>query len=167
MNLFLLRHGLAVDRSKPGFKKDSDRPLTPKGKQRLWRVAEAMEEMDLEFEAIITSPFVRAAQTAEIIAEAFELGKKLSSTEHLTPNGNPKLLLEHLNQLTPAPKGVLLVGHEPYLSQLIGLLVAGNTNVLVDLKKGALCKLEIETLRYARCATLAWLLSPKQMLLMV
>ncbi len=167
MNLFLLRHGLAVDRSKPGYKKDADRPLTPKGKQRLWRVAEAMEELELEFDAIVTSPFLRATQTAEIIAEAFELGKKLSSTEHLTPSGNPKLLLEYLNQLAPAPKNVLLVGHEPYLSQFIGLLVAGNTNAQVDLKKGALCKLEIETLRCGRCATLAWLLTPKQMLLMV
>ena len=167
MNLFLLRHGLAVDRSKPGLKKDADRPLTPKGKQRLWRVAEAMEEMDLEFDAIIASPFLRAAQTAEIVAEALELRKKLSSSEHLTPNGNPKLLLEHINQLKPAPKDVLIVGHEPYLSQLIGLLVAGNTNALIDLKKGALCKLEIETLRCGRCATLAWLLSPKQMALMV
>jgi phosphohistidine phosphatase len=167
MNLYLLRHGLAVDRSKPGYKKDADRPLTPKGKQRLWRVAEAMEEMELEFDAIITSPFLRAAQTAEIVAEAFELRKKLSSTEHLTPNGNPKLLLEHIIQIKPAPKDVLLVGHEPYLGQLIGLLVAGNTNALIDLKKGALCKLEIENLRCGRCATLAWLLTPKQMVLMV
>ena len=167
MNLFLLRHGLAVDRSKPGLKKDSDRPLTPKGKQRLWRVAEAMEEMDLEFDAILASPFLRAAQTAEIVAEAFELRKKLTLSEHLTPNGNPKMLLEQISLLKPLPKDVLLVGHEPYLSQLIGLLVAGNTNAMIDLKKGALCKLEIETLRCGRCATLAWLLSPKQMLLMV
>ena len=167
MNLCLLRHGLAVDRSKPGYKKDADRPLTPKGKQRLWRVAEAMEEMELDFDAIITSPFLRATQTADIIAEALELRKKLSITEHLTPNGNPKLLLEHINQIKPAARDVLIVGHEPYLSQLIGLLVAGNTNALIDLKKGALCKLEIETLRCGRCATLAWLLSPKQMTLMV
>jgi phosphohistidine phosphatase len=167
MNLFLLRHGLAVDRSKPGFKKDADRPLTPKGKQRLWRVAEAMDEMDLEFDAILSSPFLRASQTAEIIAEAFELRKKLALSEHLTPNGNPKLLLEQISLLQPQPKDVLMVGHEPYLSQLIGLLVAGNTNALIDLKKGALCKLEIETLRCGRCATLAWLLSPKQMSLMV
>jgi phosphohistidine phosphatase len=167
MNLFLLRHGLAVDRSKPGFKKDADRPLTPKGKQRLWRVAEAMEEMELEFEVILASPFVRAAQTADIIAEAFELRKHLTLSEHLTPGGNPKLLLEQIAQLKPLPKAVLLVGHEPYLGQLIGLLVAGNTNALIDLKKGALCKLEVETLRCGRCATLAWLLAPKQMALMV
>jgi phosphohistidine phosphatase len=167
MNLYLLRHGLAVDRSKPGYKRDADRPLTPKGKQRLWRVAEAMQEMELELDAIIASPFLRAAQTAEIVAEAFEMQKKLSRAEHLTPNGNPKLLLEHIAQMKPAPKDVLLVGHEPYLSQLIGLLVAGNTNVLIDLKKGALCKLEIEHLRCGRCAALAWLLTPKQMVLMV
>ena len=103
MNLFLLRHGLAVDRSAPGYnKKDADRPLTPKGKQRLWRVAEAMEEMELEFDIILTSPFVRALQTAEIVAEAFELRKKLKSSEHLPPNGNPKLLLEQIAQLQPA-----------------------------------------------------------------
>ena len=167
MNLCLLRHGLAVDRSKPGYKKDSDRPLTPKGKQRMWRVAEALEEMELEFDAIVSSPFLRATQTAEIVAEALDLRKKLSITEHLTPNGNPKLLLEYINQIKPAAKDVLIVGHEPYLSQLIGLLVAGNTNALIDLKKGALCKLEIENLRCGRCATLAWLLSPKQMILMV
>ena len=113
MNLCLLRHGLAVDRSKPGYKKDADRPLTPKGKQRLWRVAEAMEEMELDFDAIITSPFLRATQTADIIAEALELRKKLSITEHLTPNGNPKLLLEHINQIKPAARDVLIVGHEP------------------------------------------------------
>ena len=166
MNLFLLRHGLAVDRSAPGYKKDADRPLTPKGKQRLWRVTDAMEEMDLEFDLLLTSPFLRATQTAEIVAEAFELRKKLTPSEHLTPGGNPKLLLEQINLLDPPPKNVLLVGHEPYLSQLIGLLVAGNTNALIDLKKGALCKLELETLRCGRCATLAWLLSPKQMALM-
>jgi phosphohistidine phosphatase len=167
MNLFILRHGLAVDRSTPGFKKDSDRPLTPKGKQRLWRVTEAMEEMELEFDAIVASPYLRASQTAEIIAEAFEIRKKLTFSEHLTPDGNPKLLLEQISQLKPLPKDVLLVGHEPYLSQLIGLLVSGNTNSLIDLKKGALCKLEVETLRCGRCATLEWLLSPKQMMLMV
>jgi phosphohistidine phosphatase len=166
MNLFLLRHGLAVDRSAPGYKKDADRPLTPKGKQRLWRVTDAMEEMDLEFDLILASPYLRAAQTAEIVAEAFELRKKLALSDHLTPSGNPKLLLEHINQLEPAPKNVLLVGHEPYLGQLIGLLVAGNTNAQLDLKKGALAKLETETLRCGRCATLAWLLTPKQMALM-
>jgi phosphohistidine phosphatase len=164
MNLYILRHGLAVERGTPGYKKDSDRPLTAKGKRRMWQIAEAMQAMELNFDVILSSPFLRARQTAEIVAETFELRKKLAFTEALTPDGNPKLLVEQLNKLKV--KDVLLVGHEPYLSQLIGLLVSGNTNIAIDFKKGALCKLEAETLRCGRCATLAWLLTPRQMMLM-
>jgi phosphohistidine phosphatase SixA len=61
---------------------------------------------------------------------------------------------------------VLLVGHEPYLGKLIALLAAGNTSLEVDFKKGGLCKLEAESLRYGRCAKLVWLLPPRQMELM-
>lgn len=166
MNLYLLRHGLAVERGTRGFKNDSLRPLTPKGKRRLWHIAAAMEEMELNFDTILSSPFLRAKQTAEIVAGALELEPKLAYTESLTPNGNPKTLIEVLQRLKPVRKNVLLVGHEPYLSRLAALLVAGNTNLALDFKKGGLCKLEIETLRYARCATLDWLLTPRQMLLM-
>ena len=164
MNLYILRHGLAVERGTPGYKKDSDRPLTAKGKRRMWQIAEAMEAMELNFDMILSSPFLRARQTAEIVAETFELRKKLALTEALTPDGNPKLLVEQLNKLKA--KDILLVGHEPYLSQLIGLLVSGNTNIALDFKKSGLGKLEAETLRCGRCAMLAWLLTPRQMMLM-
>lgn len=167
MNIYILRHGLAVERGTAGFKKDSDRPLTPKGKQRLWRIAEAMEAMELQFDAILSSPYLRAMQTAEIIAEAFELRRKLTFANALVPGGNPRLLIAHINKLEPAPKNLLLVGHEPYLGKLIGMLAAGNTSMAVDLKKGGLAKLETETLRDGRCAMLAWLVTPKQMLLML
>lgn len=166
MNLYLLRHGPAVERGARGFKNDITRPLTPKGKRRLWHIAAALEEMDLHFDAILSSPFLRAKQTAEIIAGALELEPRLAFTETLTPDGNPKTLIEELARLKPPRKNVLLVGHEPYLGRLAALLVAGNTNLALDFKKGGLCKLEIETLRYARCATLAWLLTPRQMFLM-
>jgi phosphohistidine phosphatase len=56
-----------------------------------------------------------------------------------------------------------LVGHEPYLSQLISLLVSGREDIGIDFKKGGLCKLEAEKLRYGKCAQLIWLLTPKQM----
>jgi len=60
----------------------------------------------------------------------------------------------------------LLVGHEPYLSELISLLVAGDSSLCVVMKKGGLCKLSVETLKHGRCACLEWLLTPKQMALM-
>ena len=166
MNLYILRHGLAGKQGMGGFKSDSERPLTAKGRQRLRRIAEAMEAMDLSFNVILTSPFARALQTAQIVAEAFDLQNRLTETVYLTPGGSPKALIEQINAIKPRTKNVLLAGHEPYLSKLIALLVAGNTAAAVELKKGGLAKLEIDELRYGQCATMAWLLTPRQMLLM-
>jgi phosphohistidine phosphatase len=163
MNLFILRHALAVERGTAGYEKDADRPLTPKGERRTWRAADAMEALGISFDLILTSPYLRARQTAEIVAEAFKAKKKLEFSDELTPNGDPKRLIEQLDTLKPVPRSLLLVGHEPYLSGLISTLLAGDAKVAMDFKKGGLCKLEIETLRYGRCATLAWLLTPRQM----
>jgi phosphohistidine phosphatase len=166
MNLYLLRHGIAVDPSAPDFAKDAERPLTPKGRRRLVQIAKAMGALKLSFDLILSSPYVRAKQTAEIVAKELKRRKKLKFTDELTPGGNPKSLIQQLNELRPKPKNILLVGHEPYLSKFIALLTAGNTSMEIDLKKGGLCKLEAESLRYVRCATLEFLLAPRQMALM-
>jgi phosphohistidine phosphatase len=166
MNLYLLRHGAAVEPGTPGFDKDSDRPLTAKGEDRLREAARAMEKLELSFDLILSSPFLRAKQTAEIIAKNFKLRKKLAFSDDLTPAGNPRLLIQQLNRFRPEPENVLLVGHEPYLGKLVALLAAGNTSLEIDFKKGGLGKLEAESLRLGRCATLVWLLTPQQMELM-
>lgn len=166
MNLYLLRHGIAVDPSEPGFAKDADRPLTPKGKRRLRQAAEAMAALKISFDVIFSSPHVRAAETAAIAAKILKRRKQLKLTGELAPGGNPKLLLQLLNDLRPRPKNILLVGHEPYLSRLIALLTAGNTSMAIDLKKGSLCRLEAESLVYGRCATLVSLLSPRHLAMM-
>jgi phosphohistidine phosphatase len=166
MNLYLLRHGIAVDPSVPGFARDAERPLTPKGRRRLRQTVEAMDVLKISFDVILSSPYVRAAETAEIVAKALKRRKQLKLSGELTPGGNPKSLIQQLNDLRPRPKNILLVGHEPYLSKLIALLTAGNTNMEIDLKKGSLCKLETESLRYARCATLVCLFAPRHLALM-
>lgn len=163
MNLYLLRHGIAVDRDTPGFADDSRRPLMVKGEERIQTVAQAMHVLELSFDCIISSPFLRASQTAEIVAKVFESEKLVEFSEHLTPEGDPKALIRHLNQLKPARENILLVGHEPHLSQLIALLIAGNPTAGITLKKGGLAKLEMEQLRHGQCATLEWLLTPKQL----
>ena len=79
MNLFILRHGLAADFGDPGLPKDlkdADRPLSAKGKQRMWRITEAMRTMELTFDAVVSSPLLRARQTAQIVTEALELRRK-------------------------------------------------------------------------------------------
>jgi phosphohistidine phosphatase SixA len=83
------------------------------------------------------------------------------------PDGSFQNLIRELNESKPAPENVLLVGHEPYLSRLISLLTTGGTDLAMDFKKGGLCKLEAEKLSHDRCATLVWLLTPKQMKLMI
>src|SRR5689334_13536187 len=144
MNLYLLRHGLAVEPGTPGFAKDADRPLTPKGERKLWKIAEAIEAMEITFDLILSSPYVRARQTAEIVAEALNLRKTLEFSDALVPAGNVNRLIESLNQIEPSPENVLLVGHEPYLSELISMLVSGQAGFAVVMKKGGLCKLSAQ-----------------------
>jgi phosphohistidine phosphatase len=166
MNLFLLRHGIAAEPDALGIKTDAERPLVPKGEDRLRAAAVAMEKMKLSFDAIISSPYLRAKQTAEIVARHFKLQKKLAFSDDLIPGGNPQALIRQINDLKPAPENILLVGHEPYLSRFIALLAAGIPTATIEMKKGGLCKLEVEELECGHCATLAWLLTPRQMELM-
>ncbi len=166
MNLFILRHAIASNPGEDRLSKnlpDADRPLSSKGEQKLWRSTEAMRVLELKFDAVVSSPLLRARQTAQIVTEALALRRKLVLTAHLAPDGSPKLLIEQLNHLGPRAKNILLVGHEPYLSRLISLLIAGSTTATIDLRKSGLAKLDVAELRYARCATLAWLLTPKQL----
>ena len=167
MNLYLLRHGIAVEPGTPGYENDSARPLIPKGERRLRSVAAAMERLELSFDLILSSPFIRAKQTAEIIASELKLKKRVEFFDGLVPGGNSKALIYALNELKPSPENVLLVGHEPYLSRLISLLVSGGADAAaIEMKKGGLCRLEVGELRYGQCARLAWLLTPAQMELM-
>lgn len=163
MELYLLRHGLAVDRGTRGFEDDAARPLTPKGRRQLRKIAGAVKKLERDFDLILSSPFLRAKQTAEIVAAGLKLKKRLKFSNALAPGGQAAILLRQLERHKPAPKKVLLVGHEPDLSRLISLLVTGGLQVQLDFKKAGLCKLETEKLRAGKCATLVWLLTPKQM----
>jgi phosphohistidine phosphatase len=163
MEIYILRHGIAVNRGTPGYKKDSDRPLTTEGEEKVHQIAKAMLAMELKFDLILSSPYLRAKQTAEIVAG--ELDEETTLTDLLTPDGNPLELIRELND--EKPQSVLLVGHEPYLSGLISVLVTGESHAAIELKKGGLCKLSADRVAFGQCATLNWLLTPKQMRLMV
>ena len=96
MNLFFLRHGVAVKRDKFDYAGDAARPLTPKGKKQLRHVAAAMTAMELNFDLILSSPLVRARQTAEIIAAELKLQKRLVFADELKPGGMRKNWLTKL-----------------------------------------------------------------------
>jgi phosphohistidine phosphatase len=160
MKLYILRHGDAVEYGDPRYK-ENDRPLTPKGIQRTKQLAHVLREMEITFDSILTSPLARARETAEIVARGLKLHDNLRFSEHLAPSGSMEELVHQINTIRPATKGVMLVGHEPYLSGFTSLLCTGGPGLPVIFKKGALCRLDVQVLTCGKCAALDWLLQPR------
>ena len=110
MNVYILRHGLAVEPGTAGYAKDSERPLLPRGERKIRKIAQAMQALELNLDLILSSPYLRARQTAEIVAKIYGSRRNIELSEALTPGGNPRQLLESLARLKPEPRDVLLVG---------------------------------------------------------
>lgn len=165
MNLYILRHGIAVEHGAAGYKNDDDRPLTSKGERKVRTIAKAIKGLEISFDSILSSPLVRARETAEIVADVLKAKKRLELTDTLAPQESSKPLIQYLND-QGAFDDVLLVGHEPFLSRFVSLLISGNSHTALLLKKGGFCKLSTSDLKHAQCAILEWLLTPKQMELM-
>lgn len=164
MNLYIVRHAIAADREVWEGKDDSQRPLTDRGRDRMHGVVRGLAELGVELDLILSSPYVRARDTAAILAE--ELGLKHSTikfTEALVPAAEPSLLLEEI-AARYAVDNLAVVGHEPHLSSLISYLLTGSADVTTDLKKGGVCLLDLEIESPSRRATLQWLLTPKAMI---
>lgn len=160
MKLYILRHGEAADRGDPRYENDADRPLVRKGIRRTRALARVLRRLDVTFDVILSSPLVRARETAQIIEQELRLESRLELTEHLAPAGDVEKLVHRMNQLRPTPENILLVGHEPDASRLISLLCTAGPDLALTLKKGGLCRMEIESLSVGRCAALEWLLAP-------
>ncbi len=161
MELYVLRHAIAAPRGTKGYQQDSDRPLTDDGIAKLRDAVRGMRALDLTFDLILTSSYLRAQQTAEIVAKEMRVARALKPCPHLTPGGDSKALIAEINASGTAR--ILLVGHEPDLSRLISILTSGDDRTAITLKKGGLCKLAADTLRHGRCASLEWLLAPGQL----
>ena len=162
MRLSLLRHGIAAERGSSGNEHDSERPLTAKGERRMRRIAEGMQALRLSYDLMLSSPYLRAKQTAEIVTQVLNTPKGVLLAETLTPESNPRQLIDVL-RTDHREEDILLVGHEPYLSRLISTLLTGGPNLPVLMKRGGLCTLDVETLRFGRCASLVFLLTPRQL----
>ena len=158
MNLYLIRHAIAVDEGTADLE-DSQRPLTDKGRKKMRQIARGLHALGVEFDLILSSPYLRAQETAEVLADVFKMKKKLVFSESLIPESEPEKVISEINESYKVDS-IALVGHEPHLSSLIGLLTAGNTNIDVTLKKGGVCHLSADDLHHAHRATFEWLLTP-------
>ena len=161
--LYVLRHGIAVNRGDAIYPLDSDRPLTPKGIKKIRRIATGMRRLNVDFDILLTSPYRRALETAFLVGREYGMGEAIQSTPALKPEILPEEAIRVLQDRYASCRNLLLIGHEPQLSALISTLTSGSAGVRPVLKKGGLCKLQVEKLVSGKCATLLWLLTPKQL----
>ena len=159
MRFVLLRHGPAGTRDPLAWPDDRERPLTDKGLERTRRACAGVLHLEPETELVLTSPLRRCRQTAECLRETSDGAVHLRVTETLAPGGAWSDLLGELESL-PAPRTTVLVGHEPDLGKLAGLLLFGAPAPLPIRKAGA-CSIEFEV----RCAPgrgrMRWFLPPR------
>ena len=164
MDLYVLRHGIAEDRDYRKFPDDRDRPLTHRGIRRLeWQV-KGMNAVNLTPDLAITSPLVRAVQTAEIVLEGLVRSCPLVVSEALAPSADPHDILEGVAESHSSLASVMVVGHEPHLSRLVSLVSSGTFEAAVRMRKGSLCKLRVPGYSFQPRGQIEWLLTPRQMI---
>jgi phosphohistidine phosphatase len=159
MELYVLRHGIAADPSMHG--RDADRPLTDEGRAKLGKIVHAFARLNVEVDQVLTSPYVRAKQTASIAADA--LGAPLQEVPALAAGADPASIVAALRDVAGSSTSVMIVGHEPDLGRLVTFLVCGDDQGGVRMKKAGLVKLTIGSLRAGRCALLEWSLWPRHL----
>lgn len=157
MEIYILRHGIAEEGQAGG--RDSDRRLTPAGKEKLRTVLRLATQGGVKVEIILTSPYIRAAETADIAADELGYKEKVLTTDALLPESEPKAIWEEIRVHRDAAS-ILLAGHEPMLSRLMAYLLAAPT-LEVDMKKGALVRIDVQQFGPAPRGVLRWMLVPK------
>jgi phosphohistidine phosphatase len=158
MLLYLLRHGVAMDREDPNCPPEAERPLTPEGVDKTRQVARGLRKLGVKPDLILSSPLVRAVQTAEIAAEELNYAKgKIRRTEALLPEADPAALLKEVVQMRKDE--ILCAGHAPHLDEMIAHAVGVRVSFTALKKAGAAC-LEFDSPVASR-ARLLWLFPPK------
>lgn len=159
MDLLVLRHGEAGRGSAlPG---DSKRALTTEGKQEIADLSNGLKSLGVKLDVIYTSPLLRAKQTAEIVAKSLKYKGKIEELDSLKPEGSKLEFYSVLSKLKQ-DSVVLVVGHEPYLSDMIGEAISPS-GCRINLKKAGLARIKVISTLPKIKGELRWLLTPKQL----
>ena len=164
MELFVIRHGIAESLGKENEFSDEKRALTADGRNRMREIAKGLSKLGVEFDLILTSPLVRAVQTAEIVATAGGPTKtEIKQTANLAPGASANKLFAEIKRLTGV-EAIALIGHQPDLGDLISKIAHRTSgSVAIQMKKGSVCCLDIgETVPTLR-GEVAWLMAPKHL----
>lgn len=162
MKIYLIRHGIAGERGT--YADDRQRPLTDKGHRKTTRMAEHLLAIGVKFDLILTSPLVRASQTAKILKQV-GLSKTVNTFEPLQPDGNIEKCLEWLQKWQDDKNSsIALVGHQPDLGNWTEMLLWGTVKGQITVKKAGVVGLELPSIGTPISrSTLFLLTSPKWM----
>lgn len=163
MELYVIRHAIAQQLGVENDFADEKRALTSEGRERMREAARGLRKLGAEFDLILTSPLVRAVETAEIIAATQGLSKKdVEQTDNLSPDASTDGLFAEIKR-HPGAESIALVGHQPDLGEIISKIVQGNSGLAIELKKGSVCCINVtETVPTLR-GKLVWLCAPKHL----
>jgi phosphohistidine phosphatase len=159
MQLFIVRHGIAVDREDPKCPADPDRFLTDEGLEKTLQVAKGVAEVGAIPDLMVTSPYLRALQTAEIFAEQLEYSKpKIRKSDFLLPGAEPLQLFRELAKDKDLSV-VFVFGHAPHLDDVVATAL-GVKHHISSLKKAGVALIELRRL-VPPSGELIWLATPK------
>jgi phosphohistidine phosphatase len=137
--LFIVRHGIAVPPGTPDIP-DEERPLTPKGERRMQQVGRGLAALGLKVDRIVSSPLPRAWRTAQLVAQELGLSDVVEISSVLSAGADPRAIRDWIR--SREEDSLMIVGHNPVLSDLVGLLVAGEIGRFpFELKKGGIAAL--------------------------
>ena len=158
IELYLVRHGVAAERG-PKYPDDRLRPLTPAGEKRFASAVPGLLKLDVVVDFVLTSPLVRARDTATLLAAGLKPKPAMMAIEALAPGGRHQAVIEAIKTHAKRHRRLALVGHEPDLGELAARLLGARG--IVQFKKGAICAIDVDGATPGGPGTLRWLLTPR------
>ncbi len=162
MELLLIRHGLAGKKNSSKHPNDDLRPLSSKGRKLCKRAMIGLAGLGIRPQAILTSPALRCVETAKLVAREFDLNPK--KTQHLPALHHSVAASTALGKLAKMnlPNSLILVGHEPWIGEIISVLISGNAKAGIEMSKGGAALLRLESLKPGQ-GRLEWLMTQEQL----
>ncbi len=159
ISLVLVRHAIAAERGE-AFPDDTKRPLTHKGVQRFRDAVQGLAAIDESVELVLTSPLVRARQTADLLSEGLPSHPRVVETASLCPGASFRALIDELANHTKRSR-IALVGHEPGIGEVAARLIGARGSM--PFRKGGMCRIDVDALPPAAHGRLVWFATPRML----
>jgi len=157
MDLYLMRHAEAVDLGVHGITRDADRALTDKGQRQAMRMGRLLKKLGVKFDMVLSSPFVRARDTAKRMLQEMDVSLKITNTDALKPDGKNDAIWQTI--LRAESHSILIVGHLPSIASFAASLMGNLSDEPLHFHKGTLAALRYDPDAHMSHATVEWMVS--------